>query len=358
MYKERLNKIISKMDEDKIDYLLISDNISIYYLSGILLDPYERFFALLIDRKLGGTLFLNDLFVINKQDEYKEVRYSDLDDPIDVLSKYIEDEKVIGIDKNLRSEFLLKLIENYKNSSYINGSYIVDNVRMIKDKKEQALMKESSKLNDLVMEEIIKELKDGITELELHAKIIKSYKEHGAEDVSFSPIVAFGENAANPHHESDDTVLKCGDCVLLDIGCLKNGYCSDMTRTVFYKEVSDKSKEVYEIVKEANKRGILAAKPGARFCDVDRAAREYIEEMGYGEYFNHRTGHCIGLTDHEFGDVSQNNEKKLESGMIFSVEPGIYLKDEVGVRIEDLVLITDDKNEVLNNVTKEVIVVD
>ena len=144
---------------------------------------------------------------------------------------------------------------------------------------------------------------------------------------------------------------------MLDIGCIKDGYCADMTRTVFIGEVSDEARKIYEIVLEANRRGIAAAKPGARYCDVDNAARDYITEMGYGEYFTHRTGHNIGMEVHEYGDVSGINENVLKPGMCFSVEPGIYVPGVAGVRIEDLVLITEDGCEVLNNLSKELTVV-
>ena len=135
-------------------------------------------------------------------------------------------------------------------------------------------------------------------------------------------------------------------------------YASDMTRTVFIGEASERAREIYEIVKEANLRGIAAAKPGNKMSDVDKAARSYIEEKGYGKYFTHRTGHSIGLECHEAGDVSSVNDSIIEVGQIFSVEPGIYLLDEgIGVRIEDLVLITEDGCEVLNKVSKDLKIV-
>ena len=169
---------------------------------------------------------------------------------------------------------------------------------------------------------------------------------------------SIGHGAADPHHVTDDSKGKRGDCVILDIGGFKDNYASDMTRTVFIGEVSDRAREVYNVVLEANLRGIAAAKPGNRMCDVDLAARNYIEEKGFGEYFTHRTGHSIGLEDHEFGDVSSVNTDIIKVGQCFSVEPGIYLPDEnIGVRIEDLVLITEDGCEVLNDYTKELIVV-
>ena len=125
-------------------------------------------------------------------------------------------------------------------------------------------------------------------------------------------------------------------------------YCSDMTRTVFLGTVSDRQREIYEIVREANRRGIAAAKPGVRMCDVDKAARDYITQQGFGPYFTHRTGHSIGLEVHEAGDVSAVNENVVTPGMCFSIEPGIYLPGKFGVRIEDLALVTENGVEILN----------
>ena len=130
-----------------------------------------------------------------------------------------------------------------------------------------------------------------------------------------------------------------------------------MTRTVFYKSASDKAKEVYNIVREANEKAISIVKPGVRFCDIDAAARNYIEEKGYGKYFTHRTGHSIGIEVHDFGDVSSVNTDKVAPGMIFSIEPGIYLPGEFGVRIEDLVLVTEDGCEVLNKFSKDLTII-
>lgn len=229
---------------------------------------------------------------------------------------------------------------------------------MIKDEEEIAILRESSRLNDLVIDELIPWVGKGLSEKELNTKVREIYKKHGINEVSFDPITAYAKGAADPHHVTDDTKGKYGDCVILDIGGFYKNYASDMTRTVFIGEVSERQKEIYDIVVEANLRGIAAAKPGNRMCDVDLAARNYIEEKGYGKYFTHRTGHSCGLEDHEFGDVSSVNEDIIKPGQCFSVEPGIYLPEEgIGVRIEDLVITTEDGCEVLNKYTKDLIVV-
>ena len=148
-------------------------------------------------------------------------------------------------------------------------------------------------------------------------------------------------------------MLKEGDVVLFDVGCMKDGYCSDMTRSFYYKTVTDEHRVVYETVKAANEAAIAKVKPGVPLKELDLAARDLITNAGYGPYFNHRLGHFIGLSEHEYGDVSSVNETKAVPGMIFSIEPGIYLAGDTGVRIEDLVLVTEDGCEVLNHYSKK-----
>ena len=174
------------------------------------------------------------------------------------------------------------------------------------------------------------------------------YRKHGCEGFSFPPIVSFGANAGDPHHEPDDTVLKRGDVVLFDIGGRHRNYCSDMTRTFFWGEPDEETTHIYDIVRRANEAAEALIAPGVRMCDLDRAARDVIEDAGYGKYFTHRLGHSIGLQDHEPGDVSLVNEQVVEPGMTFSIEPGIYLPGRTGVRIEDLALVTENGVEILN----------
>jgi len=354
----KLSRILKAMEEQTIPQMVISDPTAIFYLTGKWIHPGERLLALYLNVNGRHKLLINELFPQEKDLGVELVWYNDIQDGVEILSRYVEKDKIIGIDKTWPSRFLLRLQELGGGSKFVNGSLIVDYVRMIKDEKEQELMRESSRLNDIAMKKIIPYAGKGLTENELAQKVLEIYKELGCEGVSFDPITAYAKGAADPHHATDDSMGKRGDCVVLDIGAFKDNYASDMTRTVFIGEVSDKAKEIYEIVVEANMRGIAAAKPGNRMCDVDLACRNYIEEKGYGKYFTHRTGHSIGLEDHEFGDVSSVNEDIIKVGQCFSVEPGIYLQEEgIGVRIEDLVIITEDGCEVLNHFTKDLIVV-
>lgn len=354
MKTNRLNKILSSMSDQNLNQIIISDPASIFYLTGEWIHPGERMLALYLNIEGDHKLFVNKLFPISEDIGVEVISFDDTDDCVKILSESLINNKPVGVDKNWPARFLIRLMELNGASSYINGSFIVDRARMIKDSEEIELMRNASRLNDMAIEKLKDEVVEGHSEKEMTAVLHNIYKELEAEGFSFSPIIAYGTNAANPHHENGNTTPSIGDSIVLDIGCVKDSYCSDMTRTVFFKEVDEKSKEVFNIVLEANKKAIAKVKPGVRFCDIDLAARDYIESKGYGEYFTHRTGHSIGIEVHDFGDVSSVNTDILEPGMIFSIEPGIYIPGEVGVRIEDLVLVTEDGCEVLNKANKEI----
>lgn len=355
----RIEKVIEGMRQMNLEQFLVTDPMAVYYLTGQYYACGERMMVLRLDVEKDPVLVIGKLF---PQDEeklgIKVVYFDDTDDCVEVLASHMRKGGTIGIDKTWPARFLLRLMELQVGDDYINASTIIDHIRQIKTAEEQEKMRVASRCNDTSIEELIPLITKGMTEAELGEELLKIYLKNGAQGHSFEPIIAYGAHAADPHHETDDSRGSYGDAVVLDVGCLVNGYCADMTRTVFIGKASEEAKKIYAIVKEANRRGIEAAKPGARFCDVDRAARGYIEEQGYGQYFTHRTGHNIGLEVHEFGDVSFTNEEVLKPGMCFSVEPGIYVPGGVGVRIEDLVLITEDGCEVLNHFTKDLIEVE
>lgn len=358
MIKERLNAVLKEMVDRNIPQILVSDPASIFYLTKKWIHPGERMLALYISTNSKPKLFINEMFPVNEDLELEIVRFNDIQDPVEILSRYIDSNNTIGIDKNWPSRFLLRLMQLTKKNNFVNGSFILDRIRMCKDEEEKNLMRKASEINDKAMERLIKSIPDKLSEKKMSAVLSEIYESLGADGFSFSPIIAYGPNAADPHHEPSNSEVKEGDSIILDIGCVKDSYCSDMTRTVFYKYVPEKAKEIYNIVLEANKRAIEKVKPGVRFCDIDAAARDYIESKGYGKYFTHRTGHSIGIEVHDFGDVSSVNNDILRPGMIFSIEPGIYLTRDVGVRIEDLVLVTEDGCEVLNKFPKELTVIE
>ena len=358
MNESRIVRVTGAMQAKGIDMLLVSDPVVIYYLTGSSLNSGERMMALLISSDGECKMVMNDLFVSQRPENLDTVFYNDIDDSVLVLSSLLPQGITLGIDKNWPAHFLLSLQEKMPGIRFVNSSCVIDKVRIVKDADEQEKMICSSRLNDEVMSRLIPRLHVGQTERELATIVKELYAEVGCEGISFQPICSFAKNAADPHHGPDDTVGREGDCLVIDIGGMKDGYASDMTRTVFLGRVSERQREIYEIVLEANRRGRQAARPGNRMKDVDLAARDYIESKGYGHYFTHRTGHSIGLEDHEWGDVSSVNDAVIRPGQCFSVEPGIYLPDEgIGVRIEDLVLITQDGCKVLNSYPRELTVI-
>ena len=353
MHVERANRILKALDRLDARQMLITDPMSIFYLTDIYVQPFERFFGLLLRSDGNHILFLNRLFFVPQDVGIEKVWYSDTDPVEDIVAKYLDHSSPLAVDKDLTARHLLPLMEKKAAAAFINGSPAVDYTRGIKDAEEQKKMIAASEINDAAMAQFKTLIHDGVTEAEAAGKMLEIYRSLGAEGFSFSPLVAFGANAADPHHEPDDTVVKPGDCVLFDVGCIKDGYCSDMTRTFYFKEVSEHCKEIYHIVRRANEAAEALIRPGVRLCDIDAAARDLITKEGYGPQFNHRLGHFIGLKEHEYGDVSSGFDWPVQPGMIFSIEPGIYLTGDTGVRIEDLVLVTEDGVKILNRYPHE-----
>ena len=354
---KRIERVLSEMHSRHLSQVLISDPASINYLTGVKVHPGERFYCLLLKNNGWHVLFANDMFEIPAI-PFEVVRYADSDDPIGFLSQYIDTNRALGIDKTWPAQFLIPLMENNPDLQVCLGSDCVDDVRAVKDEQEIELMKEASRINDIVIEKAKGQIRAGVTEKQIAEFIDQEYLNQGCEGNSFPSIVSFGANAADPHHGPDDTVLKEGDVVLFDIGCVKNGYCSDMTRSYFYKSAGQQQREVHDLVRRANEHAESVIKPGMKFCDIDAAARDLIATAGYGQYFTHRLGHFIGTAVHEKGDVSAANQNVAKPGMIFSIEPGVYLPGNFGVRIEDLVVVTETGCEVLNQVSKELEIIE
>ena len=357
MNEARANRILAALKEQGVDQMLITDPMSICYLTGISMAPIERFYALLLKADGHHYYFLNHLFNVPGDVGVEKVWYSDTDPVPEIVAARLDKNAVLGVDKDLKARFLLPLMEMKAAAGFVNGSLAVDITRGVKDTEEQKKMRISSAINDKAMAKF-KGLIHEVSEKEVADQMLQIYLDLGADGYSFEPLVAFGANAADPHHSPDDTVVKPGDCVLFDVGCIKDGYCSDMTRTFYFKTVSDAHREVYETTKASSETAISKIRPGVPLYQLDAAARDLISAKGWGPNFNHRLGHFIGLSEHEFGDVSSANTWEAKPGMIFSIEPGIYLTGDTGVRVEDLVLVTEDGVEVLNHYPKELQIIE
>lgn len=350
MNQNRLERVIANMNEQDLEQLLICDPFSIKWLTGYFTEPFERFLALLIKDDGSSVLFANRLFPEPFGAAEQIEVFSDTDDPLALVARYTNPQTRLGVDKEITARWLIPLMrEKQAASDYVLGSPVIDKARSLKDATEIELMRKASQINDQAMEWLIQQVHEGVTEREIADRLEGHYRELGAAGNSFTPIVSFGANAADPHHEPDDSVVQPGDVVLFDVGCVYEGYCSDMTRSFFYGEPTEHQCAVYECVRAANEAAEAFVAPGILFSEIDAAARNLITEAGWGEFFTHRLGHQIGTQVHEPGDVSATHHEPVEPGMCFSIEPGIYLPHDVGVRIEDLVVVTEDGREVLNH---------
>lgn len=353
--KQRLDQVLKHMKARGMTQMMVSLPASIYYLTGYWVDPHERMLALYIDESARLTLFANTIFGLSPSPGFSLVTHEDGDNPVVGLAQAIRPGK-LGIDKSWPAKFLIGLMELREDMVPILGSYPIDRARQLKDPEEQDQLRKSSRINDLVMAKAINRLQEALAENDLVSQINRWFLENGA-DGEGTQLVCFGANGADPHHNAGGSRLQAGDSVTIDIFTPINRYWCDMTRTVFFKEVSKKQREVYELVRLANEKAISLVEPGIPLAELDKAARDIISQAGYGPYFTHRLGHNIGLECHEPPDVSSKSRAIAEEGMVFSIEPGIYLPKEFGVRIEDLVLVSSDGCEVLNKYTKELQVI-
>lgn len=356
MDESRLARVRKNMADKGLEQALLVDPLSIWWLCGYYTEPYERFLALLVPAEGEPTLFANRLFPDASGCGARVVSFSDTDDPVPLVAAACAHDLPLGVDKDLAARWLVPLMGSGAATGCVLASDVVDDARSVKDAREQDLMRAASATNDAAMGWLAEQLRPGVTELQIADGLLGEYRRLGAQDHSFAPIVSFGSHAADPHHEPDGTPLAPGDMVLFDVGCKQDWYCSDMTRTFFTAEPTDHQRAVYDTVLRANEAAEKIVRPGVTFAEIDRAARQVIEDAGWGEAFTHRLGHQIGLVDHEPGDVSATHDEPVRPGQCFSIEPGIYLPGDLGVRIEDLVIVTETGCEVLNHYPKSLTV--
>ena len=337
---ESISRLVDRLREKNLDAALVSDPNAICYFTGTRFSPGERLLALVVKQDGSFRLYVNQLFPYDGTVPLR--RYSDTQDPVALLAQELTG--TVAVDKSFPARFLLRLQELKPALKLILGT-VIDEVKAVKTPEEQQKMARASQVNDSVMAQVAKLIQVGKSEAALRDEIDELFR-RVSQGNSFDTIVAYGDHAADPHGVPGERTLKAGEAVVVDMGCIVDGYCSDMTRTFFVGENPERS--LYDTVLRANLAGIAAVKPGIPFKEIDLAARRVIEEAGYGYYFIHRLGHGIGMEVHEPFDVSATDEVMVEEGMCFSIEPGIYIPGRVGIRIEDLVCVTKDGCKVLN----------
>ncbi|MFJ7021323.1 aminopeptidase P family protein [Streptomyces sp. NPDC101117] len=283
--------------------------------------------------------------------------WTDGQDPYAATAALLDASGRFGISDNAWAMHLLALQRALPGTSYASLTDALPMLRAVKDAAELELLAAAGAAADAAFEEIRAVRFGGRRESEVAADLAELLRRFGHSQVDFT-IVASGPNGADPHHEASDRTIERGDMVVLDFGGLRDGYGSDTSRTVHVGPPTDEERRVHDLVRAAQEAGYRAVRPGAACQDVDRAARAVIDEAGYGPYFIHRTGHGIGVTTHEPPYMIEGEEQPLVPGMCFSVEPGVYLPGRFGVRIEDIVTVTEDGARRLNDTTRELVIVD
>ncbi|MBL0386472.1 aminopeptidase P family protein [Tumebacillus sp. ITR2] len=358
IYDVRISRIRDWMKERNVEVVLVTSPPNVFYLTGFDCHPHERFMALCLYASGTEALFVPTLEkeAAEKSGFSRIVTVSDTDNPMDKVRDVVGDGPFgsLAIEKQHLTVARLEQLQTvFGTEPTVAAEDLLLGMRLQKDEAEIAIMKKAAEIADRGVEAAIRAIEVGRTEAELVTIIESTMKSLGASGTSFSTLVLTGEKSALPHGTPGTRAIQAGDFVLLDLGAVYEGYCSDITRTVVVGEPSDEQLIIYEAVLAANLAGIAATKAGLPAKVVDAAARQTIEGFGYGEFFTHRVGHGLGIEVHEFPSMHGNNEQELVPGMVFTIEPGIYLPNIGGVRIEDDVLVTENGVEILTSYPKE-----
>ncbi|HJV44927.1 MAG TPA: Xaa-Pro peptidase family protein [Bacillota bacterium] len=348
VYKQRLNQVKNYLREHKIEAALITSPTSIYYLTGFFSDPHERFLALFMDSRNDRDKLIVpslDLEAALETSYVKDVvPISDIQNPYEQLAKLAGAElNNLAVEKRqinlLQFDHIRAIFPSVQLSNMEN---YLENLRSRKTEKDIAFVREAVEIAEQVISYGVKQVKVGMTELELTAELEYQMKILGAERPAFDTTVLTGVRTALPHGKPGMNRIHQGDFLLLDLGVFIHGYCSDITRTFILGEASKEQSTIYQTVLEANLQAIAAVKVGEELGKIDLEARNWIEAKGYGKYFVHRVGHGLGLEIHEPPSIHSQNQDKVEPGLLFTVEPGIYIPGIGGVRIEDDIYIRED----------------
>ena len=349
----KIEKITKQLQHEQADAAWITTPLNVFYFTGYRSEPHERLFALLITANGDQTLYCPKMEVEevkNSPFEGKIIGYLDTENPfeIDPLSF----NKLLIESEHLTVKRQRELTQNFGVQHYGDIDQTIKELRNIKNESEIENIREAAKLADKCIEIGTEFLKVGVTEREVVNHIENEIKKFGVSDMSFDTMVLFGDHAASPHGTPGERKLVKDEYVLFDLGVIYNHYCSDMTRTVKFGTPSEEAQTIYNIVLEAETNAIEAIRAGVPLQDIDKIARDIISDAGYGDYFPHRLGHGLGLEEHEYQDVSSTNSNLLEAGMVITIEPGIYVPNVAGVRIEDDILVTENGYEILTHYDK------
>lgn len=342
---EKLDALKAFMKQDGLDGLVITNNIDQFYILGFYFYIGE---AVLLLHEGGLVCFTRELYVEPLKEKFPFMRTVGQDKQMGaaaVAEAAGLGLKRVGFDAEKENYMSGSL---FKASGFTEAGSYISLLRQVKDEHEIAVLRDSNRIAYETYEYIKPLLKTGVSEFEVAAEMEKYMRVRGASSTSFLTIVAFGENTANPHHETSHRKLKDNEAVLMDFGCIYKGYCSDITRCWWHGDNEpEEYTKIWQITDKARKAGIAAEAPGVAAQKVDAAARAIITDAGYGRYFTHRLGHGVGLEIHEVPCNDQTTKAVLKKGNVLTVEPGIYLPGKFGVRLEDTTVVTDTGADIL-----------
>ena len=361
-YAERLGRARVEMKRSGVDAMILSLGHDMPYLMGYLAMPLERLTMLVIPQDGEASLIIPRLEgprVHQMNDVFTMVPWNETEDPVAIAHTLLGSAQTIAVGDQMWSRFLVDLLVHRPNAKYVRSVTVMEALRSRKDAAEVAALVAAGAAADRVAAQLhAGEIPMvGRTEAEVSADISARLIAEGHQKVNFA-IVAAGENAASPHHHAGDRVIQYGEIVLCDFGGTMNGYCSDITRCVHIGEVPQDIADAYAVLLRAQAAGVNAGVLGSSCENVDAVTRAIIDEAGYGEYFVHRTGHGIGMEEHEDPYMVSGNTTPIAAGHAYSVEPGIYVPGKWGMRLEDIVVATDNGPQAVNHANHQLVILD
>ncbi len=352
-YSIRASKLLEKITQKKIDAAIILTRPNTFYFSG-----FRGTSSIIILSKNQNYFFTDSRYYFDVKKSFKKFKVELITyEKSDFIKNFSSKQNFfkIGYEDSITvSEFrLLKTL--FPKAKWTNISSEIAKIRMIKDKTEINNIEKAAQVTDIIFSDVLKIIKPGIREIDIAYYIKRKADDFRCEEESFKSIIASGINSACPHAHPTARKIRKGDFLTLDFGVKINGYCSDMTRTVVIGKASKKHKDIYNIVLEAQMKAAENIKPGVKTKNIDKIARDIITEYSYGQNFLHGTGHSLGIDIHEPPRLNKLDKSVLQEGMVVTVEPGIYIEGWGGVRIEDMVLVTETGGKILSKSDKKLI---
>ena len=362
MVDQRLERARAALRDQGVDALLVGPSADLRYLTGYHALPLERLTLLVVPAEGDAILIVPELEAARARDsgadKLAELRtYEEIDDPVALVVDHLGGRAAssrLAVQDRLWASFTLALQQAMPEADWVLGSTVMRSLRMIKTPEEIDALRAVGAAIDAVHARVPDLLRAGRSEAEVGRDIAELILEDH-DEVNFV-IVASGPNGASPHHETGARELQPGDAVVVDIGGTRDGYCSDMTRNYAVVDLPEGYQQLHRFLEEAQDMAVAAVRPGVPAEHIDEVARDHLTAAGYGEYFIHRTGHGIGVEEHEEPWIVAGNREPLQPGMAFSVEPGVYLPGRFGARIEDIVVVTSDGVERLNHRPRHAVV--